>query len=147
MELKNRRLSRKQKRDKWTDMRKENLCLLICPTEGNSISFALWGQGVIRSNLRWRNIYTKFHEKFVYRFKTYLIIHTRTQRQGHGDIMSLYFVMECKTPFNPFGAWTTVYTTRFNIKIHYILPAQGIYIFRMVLTINSDCCSKQYCDT
>jgi hypothetical protein len=41
---------------------------------------------------------------------------------------------------------TVVYmcTTYFNTKKPFILPTQCIYVFRMVLTVNSDCFPKQH---
>jgi hypothetical protein len=38
----------------------------------------------------------------------------------------------------------TICTTRFNTPKLYILPTQCICVFRMVLTINSDCFPKQH---
>jgi hypothetical protein len=56
---------------------------------------------------------------------------------------SCWYIKEVSVLFYHFENAATIYATCFNIIILCILPTECICVFRMVLTINSDCFHKQ----
>jgi hypothetical protein len=52
--------------------------------------------------------------------------------------------MNQRYPINPLKPSELIHTTSFNILKLCILPTECIFVFRVVLTINSDCFPKQH---
>jgi hypothetical protein len=61
-------------------------------------------------------------------------------------LISFHYVMRSKIESGETGdsRVVSIYATCFIIKTLFILPTQCICLFRMVLTINSDCFPKQH---
>jgi hypothetical protein len=58
--------------------------------------------------------------------------------------LDFYILFRRNSAFKGLIAVDTIYTTFFNTLKLRILPTQCIFVFRMVLTINSDCFPKQH---
>jgi hypothetical protein len=102
----------------------------------------------IRYMIKWRafvsmvkNLQSSEGEKFLDCFSEYWLLKRNSAPHQLHHLHSLRVTFKITTTL--YSIVVTICATFYNIQKLCILPTQCIYVFRMVLTVNSDCFPKQ----